>query len=158
MRFSAVVLSITFGVGLSCAAGPFDRVERPVVARGVVVTLTDQSCRTRTNPSRPQDALVDLDLTVQIRNTGIENATFDPSGLRLLSNGTSTAPIEAPHVEMIRPGSGLPLDVHFAGESPLACDQPMTLVVDRALKEGATPATGQSIAFVARKGIAFGNR
>jgi hypothetical protein len=40
--------------------------------------------------------------------------------------------------------------VHFAGEDPFACDEAMTLVLDHALTEGATPVTGKSIAFMAR--------
>jgi hypothetical protein len=150
VRVLVVVLSITAGVELSCATGPFAHVGRPIVVKGVVVALTDENCRGRADPSRPQDGLLALDLTLQIRNTGLENATFDPDGLRLVSNGTAMAPIAATPVDTIRPGSGQRLDVHFAGEDPSACDKPMTLVLDQAMTEGAAPATGKSIAFVAR--------
>jgi hypothetical protein len=150
VKVLAILLSITFGVGLSCVTGPFAHVDRPVVVRGVVVALNDESCRGRADPSRPQDGLLALDLTLQIRNTGLQNASFDPSGLRLLSNGTAMVPIAATPVDTIRPGSAQRLHVHFAGEDPLACERPMTLVLDRALTEGAAPVTGKSIALVAR--------
>ena len=149
VKVLAVALT-TFGVGLGCVTGPFAHVDRPVVVRGVVVALTDENCRGRADPIRPGNGLLALDLTLQIRNTGLENATFDPGGLRLLSNGVAMAPIAATPVDMIRPGSGQRLDVHFAGEDPAACDRPMTLVLDHALTEGSAPVTGKSIAFVAR--------
>jgi len=146
----AILLSITFGVGLSCVTEPFAHVDRPVVVRGVVVALIGESCRGRADPSRPGNGLLALDLTLQIRNTGLENASFDPGGLRVLSNGTAMVPVAATPVDTIRPGSGQRLDVHFGGEDPFACDRPMTLVLDHALTEGATPVAGKSIAFVAR--------
>ena len=150
MKVLAILLSITCGVGLGCVTGPFAHVDRPVVVRGVVVALIDESCRGRTDPSRPGNGLLALDLTLQIRNTGFENASFDPSGLRLLSNGTAMAPVAVTPVDTIRPGSGQRLRVHFAGEDPFACEEPMTLVLDHALTEGAAPVTGKSIAFIAR--------
>lgn len=150
VKVLAILLSITFGVGLSCVTGPFAHVDRPVVVRGVVVALIDESCRGRADPSRPGNGLLALDLTLQIRNTGLENAWFDPGGLRVLSNGTAMAPVAATPVDTIRSGSGQRLDVHFAGEDPFACESPMTLVLDQALTEGAAPVTGKSIAFVAR--------
>jgi hypothetical protein len=150
VKVLAVLLSITCGVGLSCVTGPFAHVDRPVVVRGVVVALIDESCRGRADPSRPGNGLLALELTLQVRNTGLENASFDPGGLRVLSNGTAMAPVAAAPVDTIRPGSGQRLNVHFAGEDPFACDEPMTLVLDHALTEGATPVTGKSIAFMAR--------
>ena len=150
MKVWAILLSITCGVGLSCATAPFAHVDRPVVVRGVVVVLIDEGCRGRADPSRPGNGLLALDLTLQIRNTGLENASFDPGGLRVLSNGTAMAPVAATPVDTIRPGSGQRLDVHFAGEDPFACEEPMALVLDHALTEGAASVTGKSIAFVAR--------
>ena len=68
----------------------------------------------------------------------------------MLSNGIAMAPVAAAPVDTIRPGSGQRLNVHFAGEDSFACDEPMTLVLDHALTEGATSVTGKSIAFMAR--------
>jgi hypothetical protein len=118
----------------SCASGTIVRVDKPFVSKGVAVSLVDYTCRARPNHEHDTHVSLALNLTLQIRNTGLENASVDASALRVLAGRTWLTPLDRPFTETIRPGSRQWFDVHFVGGDDLRCNEPMTLSFSDGLK------------------------
>jgi hypothetical protein len=134
MKSVMMALGLAALCAWSCASGNMVRVERPLMTKGVAVSLVDDTCRSWPSHENDLHTFLDLDLTLQIRNTGLENASFDASALRVLAGGAWLTPLEGPFAETIRPESRQWLDVHFVGGGDVRCNDPMTLSVNRVLQ------------------------
>jgi hypothetical protein len=150
MKKVLVVLGLAALCTSSCASGNIVRVEKPLTTKGVAVSLVDDTCRSRPTHVHDVHTFLDMDLMLQIRNTGLENASFHVGALRLLAGSTSLAPLEGPFAETIRPGSRQWLDVHFVGGDDLRCNDPMTLSFSGALQIETAPRGFGSIALIGR--------
>ena len=132
----------------SCAGGNIVRVDKPLMTNGVAVSLVDETCRSWPTHGHGAQAPLDLDLTLQIRNTGLENASVDVGALRMRAGNTWLTPLEEPFAEIIRPGARQWLDVHFVTGDDLRCNEPMALSFDGALQIDRPPGGLGSIASI----------
>ena len=148
MKNVMVALGLAALCTSSCASRTIVRVDKPFVTKGVTVSLVAHACRLRPTYQHDAPAFLDLDLTLQIRNTGFENASFDAGALRLLAGGTWLMPVDRPFTETIRPGSRQWLEVHFVGSDALRCSEPMTLAFGRVLQIDPAPVRLGSIASI----------
>ena len=116
----------------------------------MVVALVDQTCRDYSDPKPSHSDVLDLRLTIRVRNTGLANATFDRARIRLIAGDMTLTPREFTSAAIIRPGSSRDLDLHFMESGTLACDRAMAIALNDALDLGASGRSTRTIAFLAR--------
>jgi hypothetical protein len=135
MSFKLAVTSSTIAVAAAaCVSSCFSDVDRPVVIADVAIGLLDQMCEYRFTSAAPEQRTVNVQLTIQARNTGLLNAAFDPHGISLMADGTELPALAADKTTIIRPGFARTFTLRFEGSGPMRCDSPMAVVLDRVLE------------------------
>lgn len=103
MSFRIAIAVLLIGGGLGCASSHLAQLDRPVVIRDVAIGLLDERCTYRATPVASEPA-PDVQLTMQVRNTGLLDATFAPSAISLLADGTELPAVVTDETTIIRPG------------------------------------------------------
>jgi hypothetical protein len=147
LAITCSVLSVT---AVACVSSHFAQLDRPVVIADVAIGLLDQSCGYRLASSAQEQRAVDVQLTIQARNTGLLNATFDPRGISLLAGGAELSAVAADETTIIRPGSERTFTMRFEGPGPVRCNGPMAVVLDRALEPPPSRTSHQLLRFRGR--------
>ena len=135
MSFRVAITSTLIAAGgLACVSSHFAQLDRPVVMRDVAIGLLDERCTYRPTPARPEQPALNVEVTMQVRNTGLLDATFAPGGISLLADRTELPAMATDETTIIRPGFTRTFTLRFEGPEPIGCDAPMAVVLDRALE------------------------
>ena len=145
----AIVAVQMFGLA-GCATKPFVRTDGPVRGGGVSVALVGRRCDREIDPNWSSADLLGLDVEISVSNSGAAAVTFDPTHTALAAGGRSERPRRSDSAAAIPPGGSRTFVVHFLERNrELACNVPMALSLDGAVKLEGAPVTFQPISFLA---------
>jgi hypothetical protein len=143
--WSSIVLCAS---ALGCAGKTFVRVDPPIAAQGVQIALTQEECGLDTDPMLPDTFVLDLSLTMRVTNGAPDALKFHPERSRLLIGGRETAADD--HAEELGVGAGSKKDLHvrfIVKGKDVACNNAMSLALDKAMELGGKPLPLSPIAF-----------
>ena len=125
-------------------AGPFE-------TEAISVALVGQSCDRENDPNWSYADILGLDVKISVANSGAAAVTFDPAADRASRPvGRSYRPQRSDSAAAIPPGASRTFVVHFLErDGDLACNVPMALSLDRAVRLDGAPVTFQPISFLA---------
>jgi len=145
----AIVAVQSFGLA-ACMSKPFVRTDGPARDRGISVALVSQSCDRENDPNWSYADILGLDVKISVANSGSAAITFDPAQTALSAGGRSQPPLRSDAAAAIPPGASRTFVVHFLERNgDLACNVPMALSLDRAVRLDGAPVTLQPISFLA---------
>jgi hypothetical protein len=149
MRQRAIWSSIVLcASAVGCAGKTFVRVDPPIAAQGVQVALTQEECGLDQDPMLPDTFVLDLSLTMRVTDGAPDALTFHPERSRLVIAGRETASDDRADTLGIGAGNKKDLHVHFLVKGKdVACNNAMSLALDKAMELGGKPLTLTPIAF-----------
>jgi hypothetical protein len=149
MRQQAIWSSIVLcASALGCAGKTFVRVDPPIAAQGVQIALTQEECGLDQDPMLPDTFVLDLSLTMRVTNGAPDALKFHPERSRLLIGGRETAADD--HAQELGVGAGSKKDLHMrfiVKGKDVACNNPMSLALDKTMELGGKPLPLSPIAF-----------
>jgi hypothetical protein len=148
MRQRAIWSSIVLCASALGCGKSFVRVDPPLAAQGVSITLTQEECALDQDPMLPDTFMMDLSLTMRVNDGAPDPVKFHPERSRLLIAGRET--MSDDHADELGVGarSKKDLHVHFLVKGKdVACNASMSLALDKAMELGGKPLPLTPISF-----------